>query len=116
MKLLIALALFLQTVSACTSSSTAPGEVTAITVKVVKFGSNESVVGAKVSVEGVQASGSTDVDGTLRVVVPLGTEFTVGVSAPGYQSVQASGTINVKGKQEEVWIFWLEPNKDYLIG
>jgi hypothetical protein len=75
-----------------------------LTVRVFERSTSESpIVGALVVHESTDSY--TDGAGESRIVVQSGRETTVRVSAPGYQSMEASAVLN----SHERWTFFLEP-------
>jgi hypothetical protein len=90
--------------SALTSPSPAvPASTIALTVRVLTRGSEEPVPHATVF-RNDAAVGQTDTGGFLRAEVPLGVEFSIHVTAPGFIGWGASATVT----SQERWTFYLE--------
>jgi len=91
-----------RSVSAITAPSAAPGHT--LVVRVHERGSEAPLAGALVrhNTDGHY----TDASGEAHLVVTLGEETTIDVSAPEYHSMQATGTLN----GDERWTFYLEPS------
>ncbi len=80
-----------------------PTATIALTVRVLARGSEEPVTAATVFRNNV-AVGQTDAEGVLNAEVPLGVEFAIDVTAPGFIGSGASATVN----SPERWTFYLE--------
>jgi hypothetical protein len=85
------------------ASAAAPAPTVALTVRVLVRGSEEPVPHATVF-RNNSAVGQTDIGGLLRAEVPLGVEFSIHVSAPGFIGWGASATVT----SQERWTFYLE--------
>ena len=72
-----------------------------LTVRVLARQSERPIAGAHISTGSAQ--GSTDVSGLYVVSIPTGVEVDVQVSADGYQSMGAAGTLG----NDERWTFYL---------
>ncbi len=81
-----------------TSSSSIP-----LTVHVVTRGVEQPISGATVFQDN-RLVGETGRDGAVLTEVPLGVEFHIAVTADGYVSLGASGTV----RSAEQWTFYLE--------
>jgi hypothetical protein len=80
-----------------------PAATIGLTVRVLVRSSEEPVAAATVFRNNA-AVGQTDADGVLNADVPLGVEFSIDVTAPGFIGSGASATVNSK----ERWTFYLE--------
>ena len=92
--------------TAPTATSTAAPSPTAtigLTVRVLVRSSEEPVAAATVFRNNA-AVGQTGSDGVLRADVPLGVEFSIDVTAPGFIGSGASATVT----SHERWTFYLE--------
>jgi hypothetical protein len=74
-----------------------------LTVRVLVRGTEEPVPHATVFRNNA-AVGQTDSGGVLRADVPLGVEFSIDVTAPGFIGWGASATVT----SQERWTFYLE--------
>jgi len=115
MRATVCLAMCVAVLSGCEvmHSSTAPTTpkaaqpTTELTVRVLTRGSEEPVAAATVFRNQI-AVGETDAEGIVRAQVPLGVEFTIDVTAPGFIGSGASATVN----GQERWTFYLERMTD----
>jgi hypothetical protein len=78
-----------------------------LTVRVLTRGSEEPVTAATVFRNQI-AVGQTDADGIVQAEVPLGVEFTIDVTAPGFAESGATATVT----SQERWTFYLERLND----
>lgn len=83
-----------------------PRSSAALTVRVLTRTTEQPITGATVF-QNRDAVGLTDGGGELRTNVPVGVEFAIDVSAPGFVGFGAAGTVN----GEERWTFYLEPGQ-----
>jgi hypothetical protein len=74
-----------------------------LTVRVLVRGSEEPVPFATVF-QNNAAVGQTNPDGILQAHVPIGVEFSIDVTAPGFFGCGASATVTT----QERWTFYLE--------
>jgi hypothetical protein len=74
-----------------------------LTVRVLTRSSEEPVAAATVFRNNT-AVGQTDTAGVLHAEVPLGVEFSIDITAPGFIGSGASATVN----SQERWTFYLE--------
>jgi hypothetical protein len=92
--------------TAPTATSTvapSPAATIGLTVRVLVRSSEEPVAAATVFRNNA-AVGQTDSDGVLYADVPLGVEFSIDVTAPGFIGSGASATVTSR----ERWTFYLE--------
>ena len=85
----------------------APAATIGLTVRVLARGSEEPVSAATVFRDRV-AVGQTDADGIVHAEVPVGVEFAIDVTAPGFLGSGASATVS----SHERWTFYLERSSD----
>lgn len=78
-------------------------ESVGLTVRVLMRGSEAPIAAASVFQDDT-AVGTTNGSGELRTNVPMDIEFHINVSAPGYVSLGATGSV----RSEERWTFYLE--------
>jgi hypothetical protein len=92
--------------TASTPNATVPvqaGSTIGLTVRVLVRGSEEPVAAATVFRNNA-AVGQTDVAGMLKAQVPIGIEFSIDVTAPGFVGCGAMAKVT----SEERWTFYLE--------
>lgn len=72
-----------------------------LTVRVLARQSEQPIAGARIKTD--TAHGSTDASGLCQLSIPTGAEVEVNVSAEGYESMGAAGTLG----NDERWTFYL---------
>ena len=92
---------------AAPAAATAPASTIGLTIRVLARGSEEPVTAATVFRDRI-AVGQTDADGIAHAEVPVGVEFSIDVTAPGFLGSGASATVN----GHERWTFYLERSSD----
>ena len=84
-----------------------PAATIGLTIRVLTRGSEEPVAAATVFRNRI-AVGQTDAAGIAHAEVPLGVEFSIDVTAPGFVGSGASATVS----SQERWTFYLERMSD----
>jgi hypothetical protein len=92
---------------AAPSSAAAPAATIGLTVRVLTRGSEQPVTAATVFRDRI-AVGQTDAEGIVYAEVPVGVEFSIDVTAPGFFGSGASATVS----SHERWTFYLERSSD----
>jgi hypothetical protein len=89
--------------TATPTAAPSPTATIGLTVRVLVRSSEEPVAAATVFRNNA-AVGQTDSEGVLHADVPLGVEFSIDVTAPGFIGSGASATVT----SHERWTFYLE--------
>ncbi len=76
----------------------------ALTVRVLARTTEQAIAGA--TVQSARSTGTTDALGVCILPFALGEEVDVNVSAPGYETMGASGVLG----SNERWTFYLRPS------
>jgi hypothetical protein len=93
--------------AAAPASAAAPAPTISLTVRVLARGSEAPVTAATVFRDRIAVS-QTDADGIAHAEVPVGVEFSIDVTAPGFLGSGASATVS----GQERWTFYLERSSD----
>jgi hypothetical protein len=85
-------------------ASTVTPHTGALTVRVLTRTTEQAIAGA--TVQSARSTGTTDALGICILSVTVGEEVDVDVSAPGYETMGASGVLG----SNERWTFYLRPS------